>query len=51
METTTPNYCIPQVSMMLNALPIAMSQSMALSIQASKYLLIPSLSNKRKVRK
>ena len=51
METTTPNYCIPQVSMMLNALPIAMSQSMALSIQASKYLLIPSLANKKKGQK
>lgn len=51
METTTPNYCIPQVSMMLNALRMTMSQSMALSIQASKYLPIPSLANKRKVRK
>jgi hypothetical protein len=46
METETPDYCIPQVSMMLNTALMAMYGSMALSV--SKYLLVPSLANKSK---
>jgi hypothetical protein len=48
METETPDYCIPQVSMMLNTALMAMYGSMALSNQFSKYLLVPSLANKSK---
>ena len=49
MEIETPDYCIPQVSMMLNANLKAMCGSMALSNQVSKYLLVPlGLANKSK---
>lgn len=34
---------IPQVSKRLNLVPLVMSQSMAVSNQALKYLLIPDL--------
>jgi hypothetical protein len=48
MEIETPDYSIPQVSMMLNANLKAMCGSMALSNQVSKYLLVLSLANKSK---
>lgn len=42
-KTMKKQIAIPQVSKRLNVVPLVMSQSMAVSNQALKYLLIPNL--------